>query len=167
MQVRAATAADLGAIAALNETCVPAVSRVSSAGFEWFLANADCFRVVEIDGAVAGFMLALRPGSAYTSVNYRWFVERYPDFLYIDRLAVDRRFRRRGAASALYADVERAARSLGAPLLACEVNLRPRNEESLVLHQRLGFGEVGQQDTDGGDKRVSMLVKPLPRRAGA
>jgi predicted GNAT superfamily acetyltransferase len=35
------------------------------------------------------------------------------------------------------------------------------NEGSLRFHHRIGFVEVGQQDTDGGTKRVSLLAKPL------
>ena len=47
------------------------------------------------------------------------------------------------------------------PVLLCEVNVKPRNEGSLRFHHRLGFREVGQQDTEGGAKRVSMLAKPI------
>ena len=46
-----------------------------------------------------------------------------------------------------------------------EVNLRPRNDGSLRFHQRLGFVEVGQQETPYG-ARVSMLAKDLAPAAG-
>lgn len=161
MQVRDVSRDDLDAVRALNVASVPAVNEVSVAGFDWFLEVADYFRLVEIDGALAGFLLGLRPGLPYDSLNYRWFSERYRDFCYIDRLAVDDRFRRRGVASALYADIERHARTLDAPLLACEVNVKPRNDVSLAYHSHHGFIEVGQQDTDGGNKRVSLMVKTL------
>lgn len=166
MKTRAVTSTDLAAIRVLNEASVPAVSPVTAAGFEWFLETASYFRLIELEQRLAGFLLGLPPGLPYRSPNYRWFSERYPQFCYIDRLAVDDRFRRRGVASALYADIERHARAQGAPLLACEVNLRPRNDASLAFHQAHGFSEVGQQDTDRGDKRVSLLVKPLAASAG-
>ncbi|MDZ7828374.1 MAG: GNAT family N-acetyltransferase [Halofilum sp. (in: g-proteobacteria)] len=152
---------DLASVHALNVASLPAVSEVSVEGFGWFLEVADCFRLVEIDGELAGFLLGLRPGRPYDSLNYRWFCERYRDFFYIDRLAVDDRFRRRGVASALYADIERQARALDAPLLACEVNVKPRNEESLAYHAHHGFLEVGRQDTDAGTKRVALMIKTL------
>ena len=47
------------------------------------------------------------------------------------------------------------------PWLLCEVNVRPLNAGSLRFHHRIGFTEVGQQDTDGGRKTVSLLAKPL------
>jgi len=161
MQVRDVARDDLAAVHGLNATSVPAVSEVSAEGFEWFLGVADYFRLVEFDGELTGFLLGLRPGRPYDSINYRWFCERYRDFFYIDRLAVDDRFRRRGVASTLYADIERQARALGAPLLACEVNVKPRNDVSLAYHANHGFVEVGRQDTDDGAKRVSLMVKTL------
>lgn len=60
-------------------------------------------------------------------------------------------------------------------MLFCEVNLRPRNDPSREFHEAIGFREVGQQDTDGGDKRVSLMALELhspastprlPERAG-
>jgi len=42
----------------------------------------------------------------------------------------------------------------------------PRNDESLVFHERFGFEEVGQQNTSGGSKRVSLLVKELDVSGG-
>ncbi len=51
------------------------------------------------------------------------------------------------------------------PVLTCEVNVRPRNEPSLRFHHSIGFREVGQQDTDGGNKTVSLLELPLSPQA--
>ena len=39
--------------------------------------------------------------------------------------------------------------------------MRPRNEASLLFHHSIGFREVGQQDTDGGNKTVSLLALKL------
>lgn len=161
MQLRDVDPGDLAPLHALNQAAVPAVGSVPPERFEYFLRVAGYFRLAAIDAEPAGFLIGLRPGSDYGSLNYAWFSRRYADFVYIDRLAVDSRWRRRGVASALYADVERYALGLGAPLLACEVNLRPRNDVSLAFHERHGFTEVGRQGTDGGGKTVSLLIKPL------
>ena len=167
MQIRDATRADLPAIHTINQAEVPAVSELSEDDLRWFFEVAACLRVAEIDRQPAGFLLGLRPGLAYASDNYRWFAARYPDFYYIDRLAVAPSFRRRGVASALYADVEHHACVAGAPVLACEVNVRPRNEGSLGFHAAQGFVEVGRQDTEGGSKTVTMLVRPVTCSAEA
>ena len=39
-------------------------------------------------GVIAGFLLAVPEGADYGSPNYRWFAERYPKLLYIDRVVV-------------------------------------------------------------------------------
>jgi predicted GNAT superfamily acetyltransferase len=161
MQLRDAVAHDLPAIHVINQANLPAVGDITFAELEWFFAHAGALRVAEIDGEVVGFLLALRPGLDYSSLNYAWFSARYADFWYIDRVAVGEAWRRRGVGRALYADAEAGAHAAGAPRLACEVNLRPRNDESLAFHEEQGFVEVGQQDTDGGDKTVVMLVRNL------
>ena len=161
MQSRDVTAADLEDIHALNAAAVPAVSDIGQDDFAWFLEHAAFFRLVEVDGRTAGFLLALGGGIPYTSINYTWFGDRYTDFCYVDRLAVGAAWRRRGIASALYADLERHARAAGARRLACEINVRPYNAESLAFHAQLGFAEVGRQENDGGRKTVALMVRPL------
>ena len=106
-----------------------------------------------------GFLVCFAPGTPYDSPNYRWVDERFSDFLYIDRVAVSPVFRRLGIARALYVDAAATA-GKGYRRLACEVNIRPRNPESLELHERLGFKAVGTQDH--GYVAVQYMVKRLP-----
>ena len=47
------------------------------------------------------------------------------------------------------------------PVLCAEVNLAPRNDRSLAFHKRFGFSPVGEQETEGGLKRVLLLEYPL------
>jgi hypothetical protein len=116
------------------------------------------------DGELAGFLMALQPGQAYQSENYRWFSEHYEKFVYVDRIAVSPNYKGRGIGRALYADVQSFATKAAAPILTCEVNLIPANPDSMAFHMKLGFAEVGQQNTEGGSKRVSLLVKTLLAR---
>jgi predicted GNAT superfamily acetyltransferase len=61
----------------------------------------------------------------------------------------------------LYAAVEhRMIKDRCAPLLTCEVNLNPPNPGSIRFHHRIGFHEVGQQDSKPG-LTVSMLAKKI------
>lgn len=152
-----ATEADLPLILRENDQAVPNVNRLAPDELDALLAMSRACLVARVDGRFAGFMVLMEPGKDYASLNYRWFSERYPDFLYVDRVVVSEAFRGQGVGKALY----RAAAGLDGVgrLVACEVNLRPRNEPSLAFHRSLGFTEVGQQDTEGGDKRVSLLVR--------
>ena len=45
--------------------------------------------------------------------------------------------------------------------ITCEVNTRPANPDSMAFHERLGFREVGRQQTEGGAKEVALLAWEL------
>ncbi|HEY4332956.1 MAG TPA: GNAT family N-acetyltransferase [Ilumatobacteraceae bacterium] len=158
MDVRLLRATDLAACVQLNNDAVPAVSEADLAKLQR-LADASLLSLVaEHEGEVVGFCINFGPGAEYESVNYRWFCERYEDFAYLDRIVVAPSARNMGIGAALYAAVEEHI--AGTPWLLCEVNLRPRNDGSLRFHARIGFIEVGQQETPYG-VLVSMLAKPL------
>jgi predicted GNAT superfamily acetyltransferase len=153
---------DLPAIHALNEAAYPAVGAETIDDLGHIASESIIALVAEHDGAIAGFCLVLAPGADYDSINYQWFLERYDDFVYLDRIAISPAFQRRGLGHTAYAEVERLAaeRRPGASDFTLEVNLRPRNDQSLAFHAQLGFVEVGQQETDYG-ARVSLMAKPL------
>lgn len=151
---------DLAQVRVLNETAVPHVNSIDAETFEGFRAQAAYFRVVSSGGEIDAFLIGFRPGAAYMSPNYCWFCENYTDFVYIDRIVVASKFHRRGIGMLLYEDVERFAHDR-ASLLGCEVNLVPSNPGSLAFHERFGFSQVATQETDGGAKTVSLMVKRI------
>lgn len=158
IHVRDLTLSDIGVATAINNANTPAVGAIDEAALTHLLdESVIALGAVAGDGTLVGFCIVLGPGADYGSVNYRWFAARYADFVYLDRVAVDERARNAGVGTALYAEVERRAT---APWWLLEVNLRPRNDGSLRFHHRLGFTEVGQQETNYGIL-VSMLAKAL------
>jgi len=164
MLLRPYSPADLGVVHAINQAEAPAVGSVTPDEFA-HVAAQSAIALVAVDDdsdAVAGFCLVLAPGAEYASGNYAWFSDRYDDFVYLDRIAIAPAFQRRGIGRAMYAEVDRLARELrpDATDFCLEVNLRPRNDGSLAFHDRLGFTEVGQRETDYG-ARVSMQTRPL------
>ncbi|HEX4984052.1 MAG TPA: GNAT family N-acetyltransferase [Ilumatobacteraceae bacterium] len=162
MPVRLLTPTDLDRVLTINESGVPGVGPIDAARLEHLVDESCMTLVATVDGPiaeiVAGFCIVLGPGADYGSVNYRWFSERYDDFVYLDRVAIAPEFQGRGLGRALYDEVERRAE---AAWFTLEVNLRPRNDGSLAFHERLGFVEVGQLETDYG-YLVSLMAKPLP-----
>ena len=158
MHIRPLGADDLTACVTLNNEAIPAVSEASEAKMASLVHASLVSLVAEHKGSVVGFCVNFGPGADYHSVNYRWFCERYDDFAYLDRIVVSPDARNLGIGAALYAAVEQHI--AGTPWLFCEVNLRPRNDGSLRFHERLGFVEVGRQETDYGIL-VSMLAKDL------
>jgi predicted GNAT superfamily acetyltransferase len=159
-RIRNVVDADLAAVYAINEAAVPHVNSISPDRFQKFTHDAAYFRVALLDTELAGYLVAFAPGAPYDSVNFRWFKERYADFLYIDRIAVAMDARCRGIASHLYRDFFDFARALTARV-TCEVNTRPVNAESMAFHESFGFQQVGVQDTEGGAKSVSLMAVEL------
>ncbi len=162
--IRSIEPTDLDRILQINEANVPEVGSVDGERMAFIVAESPIALVADIGDDVVGFCLVLASDSTYDSVNYRWFTQRYDAFMYLDRVAVDSSARGRGVGSALYGEVDRQMAAIdGADHLALEVNVDPPNKVSLAFHARLGFSEVGQQDTPYGI-RVSMQMRPTSRR---
>ncbi len=83
--LRSVTTADLPALLELNNAAVPAVNALDLAQLTELVDMSAAALTVD---SVECLLVALRPGLAYASANYRWFSERYPDFLYVDRIVV-------------------------------------------------------------------------------
>ena len=155
--LRSVTTADLPALLELNNAAVPAVNALDLAQLTELVDMSAAALTVD---SVECLLVALRPGLAYASANYRWFSERYPDFLYVDRIVVGPDARDAGLGTLLYAKVEDCARRLGVPRITCEVSVVPPNPGSQRFHSRLGFTGVGRLCGDGG-KAVGMMEKTL------
>jgi predicted GNAT superfamily acetyltransferase len=113
-------------------------------------------------GDVDAFMLTLDQSADYDSPNHRWFRDRYPRFVYVDRVVVAPAARGRGLARLLYAGVLHAAAAAGHTAIMAEVNTIPPNPASDALHAALGFHEVGAASIHGGAKTVRYLMRTLP-----
>ena len=150
---------ELAEVLLLNESAVPHVSSIDEVEMQWFADHAAFFDVARIDGDLAGFLIGLRPGTSYKSVNYRWFCEHYNDFAYVDRVVVAAQARRLGVAETLYKKF--AESQSGVPRMTCEVNVRPTNPVSMRFHEQQGFRQVGTQESEGGTKTVAMMEKTL------
>jgi len=162
MRLRDYRPEDLSTLHVINEASYPGVGTETIGNLGHIADECVIALVAEVDDEIAGFCMVLEPGADYDSVNFIWFGERYADFVYLDRVAIAEKFQRRGIGRAMYAEVERllAERCPTAKELALEVNLRPRNDQSLGFHHELGFVEVGQQETDYG-AYVSLMTKPI------
>jgi len=160
LRLRPAGAADEPAILAINREGRPGVGPLVAEDIGRFLEIATFFRVAEGAEGVAAYLIGLASDAAYDSEEFLWFKERHPEFLYVDQIAVAARARGQGAASALYAELERFASARGVPLLTLEVNLRPENRPSLGFHDHHGFTEAGRLETADG-RLVSLRVKRI------
>ena len=151
---------ELDSVLALNNAAGPAILPLDAVRLRHFFDHAEYFRVAERDGTLAGFLIGVGSQSDHDSSNFRWFLERYPDFFYIDRIVVASRRRGGGVGRAFYADAQSYA-ELRYPHLACEVFLDDVNDPVLLFHGSFGFREVGQHVMPGTGIRAAMLTKEL------
>ena len=156
VRLRPLTDSDRAAVLRLNAEHVELLSPLDDARLT-VLARVGTVEVVEVDGEPGGFVVTFGPGADYDSGYYRWFADRYADFLYLDRVVVDPVHRRRGVGSAVYDEVEARAGRHGVLLL--EVNCDPPNEPSLAFHAARGFEPVGEVGGDG--RRSRMLAREV------
>jgi uncharacterized protein len=156
--IRDAVVADHDAILALNLESEVLVSPMDAGRLRLLDAQSAYNRVVEIDGQVAAFLLAFREGAEYDSPNYRWFAERYPRFLYVDRIIVSETYQGRQLGRKLYEDLFAFAKDGGVETITCEFYVVPFNEASSRFHAKFGLHEVGQQWVSNDTKQVSLQI---------
>jgi hypothetical protein len=159
MHIRDAMPADHPAILALNLESEALLSPMDARRLAQLDAQAAYHRVAVDEAArVVAFLLAFREGAGYDSPNYLWFAERYPRFLYVDRIAVAESHHGRGIGALLYRDLFDFARAQGVDTVACEFYSKPLNAASQAFHARFGFREVGTQWLPEARKQVSLQV---------
>lgn len=156
--VRDAVVGDHATVLALNNASVPNVGALTEEQFAWLAGEADCFRVAELEGRFAGFIMAIRHGTPYWSANYAWFGAHFPEFLYVDRVIVVPDAQRSGVGRAIYRDLVHLAEGRW-PRITLEVNLKPPNPGSIAFHEALGFRQVGARSY--GENEVAMYELAL------
>ena len=161
-RLREPTRADWPRMLELNLASERELSPLEEQRLEWILSLAQSAVVAERGGEIAGFALAIPPGTAYDSENYRWFAARFERFLYLDRIVVAASQRRHGIGTRLYDAMETAA--VGFERMVCEVNVVPPNPASLAFHVARGYAEIDRLE-HGSEKVVALLGKEL--RPGA
>ena len=160
LEPRLFLASDIGAALELNNLNAPAVGEIDRTTLEFLIEHSLYSFAIGTD-TLHAFCITFAPGAPYTSVNYQWFSKEYSDFVYLDRIVVSETMRNNSLGAKLYMAVEqRMLKDRCAPILTCEVNLIPPNTGSIRFHNRIGFREVGQQDSKPG-LTVSMLAKTV------
>lgn len=144
------------ALLALNNAHAVELSWLEPEKLAHLVAEAFVARRV---GVADALLLTFDQAAAYDSVNYLWFRDRYPAFVYVDRVVVADSARGRGLARALYADLFAAAQAAGHERVVCEVNSDPPNPASDAFHAALGFVPVGTAEIHGGKKTVTYLER--------
>ncbi|WP_235911737.1 GNAT family N-acetyltransferase [Mesorhizobium xinjiangense] len=156
--IEAITPEFLPRVLALNTAHATELSLLDAAGLSALVDEA--FLALRI-GDVEAFLIAFDQHAAYESPNFNWFRERYPRFVYVDRIAVAASARGRGHARRLYEHLFDRARDRGHDVVTCEVNAEPPNPASDAFYAALGFEPVGEAAIHGGAKSVRYFERQL------
>lgn len=141
----------------LNQVHIAETSALTAERMAALVACA--FQATAVD--THAFLLTFDQSAPYDSSNFLWFRERYPRFVYVDRIIVSKDSRGRGLARLLYESLFNQALVAGHENIVCEVNSDPPNPASDVFHERLGFTEVGTAELQDRSKKVRYLLKKL------
>lgn len=131
---------------AINQANSPDVGDIPNVNqFKSLIDLSETIYAYKDKGIIVGFILLMREGTTYQSENYKFISSKFDQFLYVDRIAIDSKYRRQGLAEKIYSKVISDGNLLGLDVL-CEVNTRPKNEISLSFHKKMRFNEIGTQD---------------------
>ena len=161
MLIREAKVSDFQCIININASEEGKTSPMDVARITQLNLWSDYHRVAVVGDQVVGFLLVMSDASDYDGGHFRWFVERYASFLYVDRIVIDQAHARRGVGRALYCDLIEFATRRGCSALCCEINVLPPNPASHAFHARFGFKEVGRSAATGTPKIVTYQMAEL------
>ena len=156
-QIEQATKNDLKSILSLNQESMPAVSSSNLEMMKHFLIICDYFKICKINGEIIGFLNALLPSKDYKSEHYKWFNDRYESFIYVDRIILNKSYQNQGYGRVFYDDLINSIKNK--PLdIACEINTKPYNKQSIKFHKKYGFKEVGRKDINIEKSVIYMML---------
>lgn len=142
----------------INNAAVPDVGVLTPAKAEWLAEHVVMPGLALLDGRPAGIVVLLSDSCGYDSDYYRWFTDRYHNFLYIDRIVSADWARGQGVAQALYRQIDQLAHQRHAAVVA-DVYSEPPNTPSLNFHRKMGFKEIGSQYFPTINKTAAKFMK--------
>ena len=157
-KIEHATKNDLKSILSLNQESIPAVSSSNIEMMEHFLIICDYFKVCKINGEIIGFLNALLPSKDYKSEHYKWFNDRYESFIYVDRIIFNESYQNQGYGTVFYDDLKKSIKNTSLDI-ACEINIKPYNKQSINFHKKYGFKKVGRKDINSEKSVIYMIYE--------
>ncbi|KQZ12451.1 GNAT family acetyltransferase [Mesorhizobium sp. Root552] len=158
LPIDAVAPSDEAAILSLNNRHAEELSWLEEERLSLLLGQAFYARRI---GTVEAFIMTFDQDASYDSPNFLWLKQRYPRFVYVDRVVVDEAARGRGHARRFYEDLFEQAKRAGHGVVTCEVNADPPNPASDAFHTRLGFHEIGTAAIHGGKKTVRYFAREI------
>ena len=136
----------------LNEKNVPNVGSRTLVGLSNSIENSDYNESIVVDNKVVGFVVCFQDSdqtklymSEIRHKNFNEISSRVKNFLYIDRIVVDDKYRNNKLGTKLYENILVFAKQNSLQHLTAEINLLPSiNKGSFKFHESFGFQEFGR-----------------------
>ena len=139
----------LDSIYKLNQENTPEVGSLENIDhLESLISMSGIVIIASVEKKIVGFMICMSEDSEYASQNYLFFLKKYSSFTYIDRIAINNKFRNSGLGSEIYRYLQMQDSTRNR--VCCEVNIKPLNQPSLNFHQKHGFVSVGEKTFEDG-----------------
>ncbi|SEG49651.1 hypothetical protein SAMN02910276_03181 [Butyrivibrio sp. Su6] len=146
----------------LNQRYVDVLIPMDREELEWLVETAALFEIIYVDNFPAGFIIAFREGlNDYDFKSYKWFEERYPKFLYIDRIVIADSYQNQGLGRVLYKRAFDYAKENEINILAAAITTEPYNKKSMLFHAEIGFREVGNQCIRSNTVKISQQIMEM------
>ena len=137
---------DILSIYSINQANTPEVGSLESTEKLRELLNmSSLVLAAKTNNEIIGFVACLEAGAAYTSLNYKYISKKAKKFVYIDRIAIKKQYRRSGVGKSLYEIIFNYSEEFELPIY-CEVNTKPKNQASLDFHKKIGFFKIGSKN---------------------
>ena len=105
MLIREARASDFQSIVSINASEEEKTSPIDLERITQLNTRSTYHRVAIREDQEVGFLLVMSNASGYDGANFRWFVDRYSSFLYVDRIVIDPVYAGMGVGTALGTNV--------------------------------------------------------------
>ena len=134
----------------INQENTPEVGSITTEELQNSLDNSDYNLCAVVNNKVVGFVICFQDTQVTKSYmndiehkNFSEISKRVGDFLYIDRIAVDKNYRKKSIGSKLYKEVVKFAEMNKICHLTAEINLLPtKNTPSFLFHEKFNFTEL-------------------------
>ena len=134
----------------INQENTPEVGSETLEGLQNSLDNSDYNLCAVVDNKIVGFVICFQDTETTNSYmgdidhkNFNEISQRISNFLYIDRIAVDKNYRKKSIGSKLYDEVVNFAEMNSISYLTAEINLLPsKNTPSFRFHEKFYFTEL-------------------------
>lgn len=126
----------------LNERMAPEALNLSERMFSELAQRCDYRFELKAGPRLSAFALAMSSNQAIDHVSYQWFMTRFDDFVYLDRIVVDNPFFRQGLGTQLLEACVAKAHNEHKTLIVCQVHDRPSNKVGHLFAQSMEFHAI-------------------------